>query len=389
MAPTASIGVLEADARLARLRGLLEAAGHAFVEPAVLQPVEPFVDLAGEDLRRRLFLTSAADGRELCLRPDYTIPVCRLHLDTGAAGRQARYAYLGPVFRQRPQGPSEFLQAGAEWLGHADEEATDAEALARALEAAAVLGLDRPTVRIGDEALFAAVVGALDLTDAWRRRLTALFGDGDRLSAALDRLDGTAAPERAAVAGALAFAEPETARALVEDMLSIAGLSTVGGRGAGEIAERLAEQAAFAAGARPAPEAAAVLRRYLAIEATADTAADAVAAFAEDAGAGAASVAPLTAALEPALDAFRRRLDLLAERGVAASGLSFEAAFGRPLDYYTGFMFELYDPARPDGAQVVGGGRYDRMLTLLGADAPVPAVGFSVWLDRLGFGGRA
>jgi ATP phosphoribosyltransferase regulatory subunit len=383
MAPTAAIGVLEADARLARLRGLLEAAGHAFVEPAVLQPVEPFVDLAGEDLRRRLFLTSAADGRELCLRPDYTIPVCRLHLDTGAAGRQARYAYLGPVFRQRPQGPSEFLQAGAEWLGYADEEATDAEALARALEAAAVLGLDRPTVRIGDEALFAAVVGALELSDAWRRRLTALFGDGDRLSAALDRLDGTAAPERVAVAGALAFAEPETARALVEDMLSIAGLSTVGGRGAGEIAERLAEQAAFAAGARPAPEAAALIRRYLAIAAPADTAGDAVAAFAHEAGSG------VSAALAPALDAFRRRLGLLAERGVAASWLTFEASFGRPLDYYTGFMFELYDPARPDGAQVVGGGRYDRMLTLLGADTPVPAVGFSVWLDRLGFGGRA
>jgi ATP phosphoribosyltransferase regulatory subunit len=398
MPPTAAIGGLEADVRLAGLRALLEAAGHAFVEPAVLQPVEPFVDLAGEDLRRRLFLTSAADGRELCLRPDYTIPVCRLHLDTGAAGRQARYAYLGPVFRQRSQGPSEFLQAGAEWLGHADEEATDAEALARALEAAATLGLDRPTVAIGDEALFSAVVGALELTDAWRRRLTALFGDGPRLAAALDRLDGTAAPERAAVAGALAFAEPETARALVEDMLSIAGLSTVGGRGAGEIAERLAEQAAFAAGARPAPEAAAVLRRYLAIEASADTAADAVAAFADGARAGAtaggrpgegASDAPLADALQPALAAFRRRLDLLAERGVAASRLSFRASFGRPLDYYTGFMFELYDPARPDGAQVVGGGRYDRMLTLLGAEAPVPAVGFSVWLDRLGFGGRA
>jgi ATP phosphoribosyltransferase regulatory subunit len=383
MAPTASMGGLEADGRLTRLRALLEDAGHGFVEPAVLQPVEPFVDLAGEDLRRRLFLTSAADGRELCLRPDYTIPVCRLHLDTGAAGRRARYAYLGPVFRQRPQGPSEFLQAGAEWLGHADEEATDAEALARALEAAAVLGLPAPHVRIGDEALFAAVVGALDLTDAWRRRLTSLFGDGERLGAALDRLDGTAAPERAAVAGALAFADAETARALVEDMLSIAGLSTVGGRGAGEIAERLAEQAAFAAGARPAPEAAAVLRRYLAIETSADAAADAVAAFASEAGGAVA------AALTPALAAFGRRLDLLAGRGVKADGLSFRASFGRPLDYYTGFMFELYDPARPDGPQVVGGGRYDRMLMLLGAEAPVPAVGFSVWLDRLGFGGRA
>jgi ATP phosphoribosyltransferase regulatory subunit len=30
-----------------------------------------------------------------------------------------------------------------------------------------------------------------------------------------------------------------------------------------------------------------------------------------------------------------------------------------------------------------GGGRYDRLLTLLGADKPIPGVGFSLWLDRL------
>ena len=44
-----------------------------------------FVELAGEDLRRRLFLTTRADGTEMALRPDYTIPVCLHHLATGAA----------------------------------------------------------------------------------------------------------------------------------------------------------------------------------------------------------------------------------------------------------------------------------------------------------------
>jgi ATP phosphoribosyltransferase regulatory subunit len=73
----------------AALRTLLSEAGCAFVEPPVVHPASVFVELAGEDLRRQLFLTSAADGTELALRPDYTIPVCLQHLASGPASRSA------------------------------------------------------------------------------------------------------------------------------------------------------------------------------------------------------------------------------------------------------------------------------------------------------------
>ena len=33
--------------------------------------------------------------------------------------------------------------------------------------------------------------------------------------------------------------------------------------------------------------------------------------------------------------------------------------------------------------QLVAGGRYDELLTRLGAAAPIPAVGFAVWIERL------
>ncbi|PZN51310.1 MAG: ATP phosphoribosyltransferase regulatory subunit, partial [Proteobacteria bacterium] len=57
------------------------------------------------------------------------------------------------------------------------------------------------------------------------------------------------------------------------------------------------------------------------------------------------------------------------------------AAFGRPLDYYTGLVFEI--AIGPGERALAGGGRYDRLLTLLGAREPIPGVGFSVWLDRI------
>ncbi|MER2634023.1 MAG: ATP phosphoribosyltransferase regulatory subunit, partial [Rhizobiaceae bacterium] len=77
------------------------------VEPSILLPADLFLDTAGEDIRRRLFLTSDAEGTELCLRPDFTIPICRHYLENGAAGREAALGYFGPVFRQRRGGAGE------------------------------------------------------------------------------------------------------------------------------------------------------------------------------------------------------------------------------------------------------------------------------------------
>lgn len=360
---------------LARLRALLADAGLQFVDPPVLQPAGLFLDLAGEDIRRRLFTTSSTAGEELCLRPDFTIPVARLHLAGGAAGRAETYAYLGPIFRQRSDAPAETLQAGAEWLGRADCEAADADALALAHAAVGLFGLTRPQVRVGDEALFRALVDGLPVSAAWKRRLVPLFGEPDRLAAALDRLSGRVAPVTSAIgplAGLLGTTDRHAAGAALADLLKIAGLNPVG-RSPEEIAERLVEEAELAGANGHGREAAQVIEDYLEISASMAGAADAVDAFSRRLGLD----------LTVPLDAFRRRVLLAAERGLDPEAIEFSAAFGLKLDYYTGFVFEMLDPTRPKGDPVAGGGRYDRLLKLLGADRAVPAVGFALWLDRL------
>ena len=69
--------------------------------------------------------------------------------------------------------------------------------------------------------------------------------------------------------------------------------------------------------------------------------------------------------------------------GSTSRSFRFAADFARSLDYYTGFIFEAADPRRADGKPVVGGGRYDRLLQHLGATEPVPAVGCSIWIERI------
>src|SRR5499426_2920805 len=111
------------DARAEALVASFERAGYSRVAPAMLQPAEPFLDLSGEDIRRRMFLTTDPQGREMCLRPDLTIPVSRAYLQSATAGRPAGFCYLGPVFRHRPGASAEFVQVGIESFGRQDKAA--------------------------------------------------------------------------------------------------------------------------------------------------------------------------------------------------------------------------------------------------------------------------
>jgi ATP phosphoribosyltransferase regulatory subunit len=365
------------DGRAEQLLACYERAGHVRVRPAILQPADPFLALSGEDIRRRMYLVSDVAGQEFCLRPDLTIPVALDYLASEQVGQPARFCYLGPVFRQRGgEGTGEFLQAGIESFGRGDKAAADAETLALGLEATAHYGLAAPDIRMGDVGLFAALIAALGLPSAWKRRLTKDFNRKVLLIHDLERLTlaGTNdRPEYQGVLAARANSDPKGARALVADLLSIAGISTVGGRSVGEIADRFLEQAELGASAALPEESRAVIERFLAISGDLDSAATELRSLADAAG----------LALAPALDRFEARTKLIAARGINTRRTSFATAFGRGLDYYTGFVFELHDPQQRAKGQLVAGGRYDGLFARLGRAEPIPAVGLAAWIERL------
>src|SRR5690606_17388322 len=116
--------------------------------------------MAGEDLRRRIFLTESETGKSLCLRPEFTIPVCLDHIERRASTPR-RYAYLGEVFRQRREGSPEFLQAGIEDLGAPDRADADARLLADAHRIlSGVLPARKLDITLGDQSVFEAVLSA-------------------------------------------------------------------------------------------------------------------------------------------------------------------------------------------------------------------------------------
>jgi len=376
--PAASV----APGSLARAEGLLAsfiAAGYLPARPAILQPAEPFLDLSGEDIRKSLYLTTDASGDELCLRPDLTIPVARDYLVSSRAGQATGFCYLGPVFRYRGGKPSEFLQAGIESFGRHDHAAADAEMLALAVEATNAFKVFDVDVRIGDVALFAALLDALRLAPVWRRRLTKDFNRKVSVAQDLERLTlqtKGARPDYQGVLSALAGSDRKAALAMVADLMSIAGATNVGGRSTAEIADRFLEQSTLAASLPT--ETAALIERFLAISGEPDAALAQLRALVVDTGIDITS----------AIDRLESRIGFMAARGLDTRAMRFATAFGRGVDYYTGFEFELH--RRNNGAEpLVAGGRYDGLMTRLGSRQPIAAVGFSVWIETLAQAGSA
>jgi ATP phosphoribosyltransferase regulatory subunit len=363
--------------------GTFVRAGYEQIAPAIIQPAGLFLDVIGEALRARTYVFTDPDGEELCLRPDLTVPTCRLHLARHPGGSvPARYCYSGPAFRYQPGGatgahPSEFRQAGIESFAAADREQDDAAVLALIVEALREAGLGGFQLSFGDLGLFSALLDALEMPRRWRRRLRHHFWRPEAFRAELARLTSHDALRAhgvpAELMDALDPARPTEAQGLVEAYLERAGLELIGTRTPAEIAERLLAEAADARETPLSPDTAALIESYTALEVPACEAADRIEAL----------VRPHKLDLGGALGAFRRRLDLLDAAGVGTKGAAFAAEFGRNLEYYTGFVFEIVAPELGWESPIAGGGRYDSLLTDVGAPVSVPAVGSCIHTERL------
>lgn len=359
------------------------AAGHEAVSPAVIQPARYFLDVIGESLRARTYVFTDPDGDELCLRPDLTVPACRLHLERDADARlPAKYCYNGAAFRFQPMGsdsthPREFRQAGIENFGDVDREAADAETVALILSSLRAAGLKGAQLRLGDLGVFRALLKSVDMPERWRQMLVHRFWRPEAFRAELKRLvAGTGSgldAERRAFVLTLDENDREASQAQVAAYLDDKGIEIAGSRSLAEITESLLWLAADAK-APPLPaDTAEFIEMYVSVRTPALKAADALRALAAQAG----------PEMQRSVETYRERMRLFEAAGVKLADAEFSAEFGRNLEYYTGFVFEVVLPKLGRASPVAGGGRYDRLLKAVGAPRDVPAVGAAVHTERL------
>ena len=338
-------------AEAARLRALFEAEGAQPVETTVLQPAELLLDLYGEDMRARAYVTSDALRGEQMLRPDFTVPVVQMHMEHGA--EPACYTYSGEVFRRQEDDPdraNEYMQVGFELFDRNAPEAADARVFCLIFKALETLELRAAT---GDIGLLMAAVGGLRTTEARKKALLRHIWRPRRFRALMDRYSG-----RVPV--------PESRAALLAKADPMAGAGPmIGRRGEAEIINRINALKEDAHVAPISENEMALIDAILDVRETSDNALERLRDIAVD-----------MAAIQPAVDRLARRLEAMSGHGIDITALDFEASYGRTnMEYYDGFVFGFYAEKRPDLPPVASGGRYDALTRQLGRGREIPAVG--------------
>lgn len=376
-----SFEALEAQAR--KIMDAFIDAGHEAVAPSQIQPANIFLDAIGEKLRARTYVFQDPDSDELCLRPDLTVPTCRLHIERHEhADTYAKYCYNGAAFRFQPEGataahPREFRQAGIETFGLGDAEKAEAETVALILDVLKTAGLKDFRLRIGDLGLFRAVLSSADMPERWRQRLFHQFWRPESFRTELVRL--TEAPESGAerlpekLRSALDPKDAQGSEQAVADYLNAEGIPLVGRRTIGEITAQLLTISSDAQTQPLKRETAALIESYIGVAAPARAAGARLKDLMRDQDID----------ISAALDVFHRRLQLLSDAGVDVVHADFSAEFGRTLEYYTGFVFEVITDQLGELSPIAGGGRYDNLLRMCGAPENVPAVGAAIHTERL------
>ncbi|MDO5605511.1 MAG: ATP phosphoribosyltransferase regulatory subunit [Paracoccus sp. (in: a-proteobacteria)] len=327
-----------------RFLAAFRAAGAAEVAPDILLPAGTLLDLYGEDIRARAYVTTDPLRGEVMLRPDFTVPVVQMHMQGGA--EPARYCYLGEVFRKQDHGDTrpgqprdnEYLQAGFEVF--ARDPSADAEIFALFHGLLAPYRLDAV---MGDMDILLDAVRALPLSPPRRAALVHHVWRPARFARLLAR-----------------FSAPVAARALPETRSPWTGL-----RSGSEMEARIALLAAEPEQPPLSPEWSTRLERLFAVNAPAPQALRELR--------GLAAEIP---AIAEAVTRLALRMDQLAERGIDPAMIRFDASHGREtMEYYDGMTFSFAAPGRAGWPPVASGGRYDALTAQLGRGRAIPAVG--------------
>ncbi len=363
------------DAVTTRMLAVAARAGFDRVDLPVIEATELFLRTVGEERVQQMF-TFRARNRELCLRPEFTASAVRATV-AGSSPLPARVAYAGPVFRhEQPSAVSDrttarqFTEFGVELMG-AQDAAADAEVIGTAFASLQAAGVARPTVVLGHVGVARAYLAARQLDERVRdwlvwsmERMRPDDPRGERIHPALAAL--LAEDARLPEASLPLPPDRETFLALLRET----GIPLDGNRRAPEeIAEGLMRKMARRGEHPDVRRALAFLRRLVTLRGAPNLVLPQLDALIAVEGLRDDEAARL-----------REILDLLPAYGIPTDAVTLDLGLGRGLTYYTGIVFEW---VAPDATHIGGGGRYDDLATRIGASAPVPAVGFSLQVERV------
>ena len=325
--------------------------------PSVIE-ANHIVQRSGENFRKFIFSFIDQKGSELCLRPDLTIVSCLRYLENNLKGKEKIF-YNGQAYRKSENKKDSIIrnQIGFEIIGSQDEKKDDKEIIDTALKSLSNLNYSKGILKIGNVEIFNLLISKLDIPKRWKLRLSRHFWREKYFNDLLKRLETNSDVDPTIV---------EIDKKKYLKMLKDNPQIIIAGRSIGEILKRFDNKIQDPRRANKGKNVSRIIKEFLKIN------------------------CPINEA-DKTLNIFikKNKINLavdqkyfpISKNKVAKLNVKFSASFGRELEYYSGMVFKIDIKDRLKGFNIINGGRYDRLISNLGSNKNVSAVGAAINLN--------
>ena len=357
--------------------------GYSLIQPPILEDPQVFVERSGEEIRQRMYAFNDPSARPQCLRPEMTIPACRLYLNQLAKSTDInRICYDGLVHRYDPVSFGrlrEFRQIGVEYFGDGDTLAIDAEIVALAYRCVSNFSIDDNFIEMNDLSIIETLLKEIGIEPSFAKRVREKLGSDDGIESLVSEAESeeerdTSDEPSDRLAKLLRDEGADALQEFVVALLSLSKSDVPPGRSIEDIASRLVTKIERRSVPRISHETADLIKSLTGVRGPAKQSLSAVAGLIKQ------HSLPKTKQL---IDDLSRRVSLSIAAGVPEDRLRVNMSQSRSLAYYTGFIFEVHSPGLRGASELGSGGRYDNLLSQMGASENTPAVGFALGGERM------
>ena len=333
--------------------------GFKYIElPSVIE-ANHIVQRSGENFRKFMFSFTDINGKELCLRPDLTIASCLRYLEEELKGKEKIF-YSGQAYRKVQNKKDSIIrnQVGFEIIGSKDEKNDDKEIINTSLESLQSIKYTTGTLTIGNVEIFNLLISKLNIPKRWKLRLIRHFWREKYFNDLLKRLETNSDVDPTIVE----IDKKRYFKMLKEDLSKF-----IAGRSINEILKRFDNKIRDPRGATKGKNVSQIIKNFLKIK------------------------CPINKAAAELNKFFKKnKINLVVDQKyfptsknkISKLNVVFSASFGRQLEYYTGMVFKIDIKSKSKNRNIINGGRYDKLISDLGSEKQIPAVGAALNLSN-------
>ena len=326
--------------------------GFRYIElPSVIE-ANHIVQRSGESFRKFIFSFTDQGGNELCLRPDLTIVSCLRYLENNLKGKEKIF-YNGQAYRKSENKKDSIVrnQVGFEIIGSRNEKNDDKEIINTSLKSLKNFNYSSGEITIGNVEIFNLLISKLDIPKRWKLRLSRHFWREDYFNDLLKRLETNSDVDPTIVE----IDKKRYFRMLKDDQSTIIANRTID-----EILSRFDKKIKDPRRPSKGRNISKIIKEFLKIKCPINNAAKVLNKFFKK------------YKINLLVD---QRYFPISKNKINKLNVTFSAAFGRQLEYYTGMVFKIDIKSKSKIINCCNGGRYDKLISDLGSKKQTPAVG--------------